>query len=119
MLFSLGLKQLLIESGIDLEKDEVNIAPVPGAFQGDNVNFGVAAAKALEEGKIDGFWANGMGAEVAVRRGAGPRVLDARRGAFLVAHRMISRVRREAHCTSYALRAAGRNDAQITFFRPE
>ena len=79
-LVDLGLKQLLIESGIDLEKDGVNIAPVPGAFQGDNVNFGVAAAKALEEGKIDGFWANGMGAEVAVRRGAGTMVIDARRG---------------------------------------
>ena len=79
-LVDLGLKQLLIEAGINLEKEEVNIAPVPGAFQGDNVNFGVAAAKALEEGKIDGFWANGMGAEVAVRRGAGTMVIDARRG---------------------------------------
>jgi ABC-type nitrate/sulfonate/bicarbonate transport system substrate-binding protein len=79
-LVDLGLQQLLIEAGIDLDKDEVKIAPVPGAFQGDNVNFGVAAAKALEEGKIDGFWANGMGAEVAVRRGAGTMVLDARRG---------------------------------------
>ena len=79
-LVDLGLKRLLIEAGIDLEKDEVNIAPVPGAFQGNNVNFGVAAAKALEEGKIDGFWANGMGAEVAVRRGVGTMVLDARRG---------------------------------------
>jgi ABC-type nitrate/sulfonate/bicarbonate transport system substrate-binding protein len=37
------------------------------------------AARALEEGKIDGFWANGMGAEVAVRSGAGTLVLDARR----------------------------------------
>ena len=79
-LVDLGLKQLLIEAGINLEKEEVNIAPVPGAFQGDNVNFGVTAAKALEEGKIDGFWANGMGAEVAVRRGAGTMVIDARRG---------------------------------------
>ena len=79
-LVDLGLKRLLIEAGIDLEKDEVNIAPVPGAFQGNNVNFGGAAAKALEEGKIDGFWANGMGAEVAVRRGVGTMVLDARRG---------------------------------------
>ena len=79
-LVDLGLKQLLIEAGINLEKEEVNIAPVPGAFQGDNVNFGVAAAKALEDGKIDGFWANGMGAEVAVRRGAGTMVIDARRG---------------------------------------
>ena len=79
-LVDLGLKQLLIESGIDLDKDEVNIAPVPGAFLGENKNFGVAAAKALEAGLIDGFWANGMGAEVAIKRGAGTMVLDARRG---------------------------------------
>jgi ABC-type nitrate/sulfonate/bicarbonate transport system substrate-binding protein len=37
------------------------------------------AAKALEEGKIDGFWANGMGAEVAVRNEIGTVVLDVRR----------------------------------------
>ena len=47
---------------------------------GAGVNFGVTAAKALEERKIDGFWANGMGAEVAVRRGVGTVVLDVRRG---------------------------------------
>jgi NitT/TauT family transport system substrate-binding protein len=52
---------------------------VPGAL-GASVNFGVTAAKALEGGKIDGFWANGMGAEVAVRRGVGTVVLDVRRG---------------------------------------
>ncbi|MBN08411.1 MAG: nitrate ABC transporter substrate-binding protein [Rhodospirillaceae bacterium] len=79
-LVDLGLRQLLIDAGIDLEKDKVNIAPVPGAFQGNNVNFGVTAAQALEDGKIDGFWANGMGAEVAVTRGAGTMVIDARRG---------------------------------------
>ncbi len=38
------------------------------------------AAQALAEGKIDGFWANGMGAEVAQRSGAGTLVLDIRRG---------------------------------------
>jgi NitT/TauT family transport system substrate-binding protein len=75
----MGLRRLLIEGGIDLEKDEVKIAPVPGAA-GAGVNFGVTAAKALEERKIDGFWANGMGAEVAVRRGVGTVVLDVRRG---------------------------------------
>ena len=48
--------------------------------QGAGVNFGVTAAKALEERKIDGFWANGMGTEVAVRRGVGTVVLDVRRG---------------------------------------
>jgi ABC-type nitrate/sulfonate/bicarbonate transport system substrate-binding protein len=34
----------------------------------------------MEERKIDGFWANGMGAEVALRRGVGTLVLDVRRG---------------------------------------
>lgn len=78
----MGLKQLLIDGGIDLEKDEVTICPVPGAkpVPGQVVNFGVTAAKALAEGKIDGFWANGMGTEVAVTSGAGQVVLDIRRG---------------------------------------
>jgi NitT/TauT family transport system substrate-binding protein len=75
----MGLRRLLIEADIDLTRDQVRIAPVPGA-QGAGVNFGVTAAKALEERKIDGFWANGMGAEVAVRRGVGTMVLDVRRG---------------------------------------
>jgi ABC-type nitrate/sulfonate/bicarbonate transport system substrate-binding protein len=75
----LGLKRLLIEAGFDLARDGIKIAPVPGAA-GAGVNFGLTAAKALEERKIDGFWANGMGTEVAVRRGAGTVVLDVRRG---------------------------------------
>jgi ABC-type nitrate/sulfonate/bicarbonate transport system substrate-binding protein len=75
----MGLRRLLIEAGIDLGRDNVAIAPVPGAV-GSTVNFGLAAAKALEERKIDGFWANGMGTEVAVQRGVGTVVLDARRG---------------------------------------
>ena len=72
-----GLKRMLAAAGIDPERD-VRIGPVPGAI-GQNASFGLLAAKALEEGKIDGFWANGMGAEVAVRSGVGTLVLDARR----------------------------------------
>jgi ABC-type nitrate/sulfonate/bicarbonate transport system substrate-binding protein len=75
----MGLRRLLIEASIDLAHDAVTIAPVPGA-SGANVNFGLTAAKALEDGRIDGFWANGMGTEVAVRRGVGTVVLDVRRG---------------------------------------
>ena len=52
---------------------------MPGAA-GAGINFGVTAARALEHRQIDGFWANGMGAEVAVRRGVGTVVLDVRRG---------------------------------------
>jgi ABC-type nitrate/sulfonate/bicarbonate transport system substrate-binding protein len=75
----LGLRGLLHAAGIDPARDQVTIAPVPGAEAG-NVNFGVTAAKALAARKIDGFWANGMGAEVAVRQGVGTVVLDVRRG---------------------------------------
>ena len=76
----MGLRRLLTEAGIDLERDSVRIAPVPGASGLGVINFGLTAAKALEDGLIDGFWANGMGTEVAVRRGAGTVVLDVRRG---------------------------------------
>jgi ABC-type nitrate/sulfonate/bicarbonate transport system substrate-binding protein len=73
-----GLKRMLLEAGIDPER-ETKIAPVPGSA-GAGVSFGLAAAKALEDGVVDGFWANGMGAELAVRRGTGTLVVDARRG---------------------------------------
>src|SRR5258707_2785397 len=76
---AMGLRRLLAEAGIDAERDGVKIAPIPGAH-GAGINFGVTAAKALEDGKVDGFWANGMGAELAVRRGIGTIVLDVRRG---------------------------------------
>jgi ABC-type nitrate/sulfonate/bicarbonate transport system substrate-binding protein len=69
-----GLKQMLKRAGID----GVQIGPVPGAI-GEKASFGLMAAKALQEGKLDGFWANGMGMEVAVREGFGTVLLDARR----------------------------------------
>ncbi|HJU17388.1 MAG TPA: ABC transporter substrate-binding protein [Stellaceae bacterium] len=75
----MGVRRLLAEAGIDLERDRVTVMPVPGA-SGSTTNFGLNAARALEEGSIDGFWANGMGAEIALRRGVGAVVLDVRRG---------------------------------------
>jgi NitT/TauT family transport system substrate-binding protein len=75
----LGLKQLLVAAGIDEVRDNVIIAPVPNTGSPSS-NFGLMAAKALEERVIDGFWANGMGTEVAIRSGAGKVVLDVRRG---------------------------------------
>ncbi|WP_410969154.1 hypothetical protein, partial [Salmonella sp. SAL04284] len=71
-------RQLLRERGIDADRDGIEIAPIAGAH-GAGMSFGVMAAQALEDGRVDGFWANGMGAELAVRRGAGTVVLDARR----------------------------------------
>jgi len=78
-LVELGLKRLLVEAGIDIERDGVKIDRVPGTLD-PGVSFGVAAAKALGEGKIDGFWANAMGAENAIRSGIGRVILDVRRG---------------------------------------
>ena len=75
----MGLRQLLVEGGIDILLDRVRIAPVPGAV-GTTINFGLTVVQALADRKIDGFWANGMAAEVAVRRGIGTLVLDVRRG---------------------------------------
>ena len=75
----LGLQRLLVDAGLDLERDKIDIGPVPGAGEA-GVSFGVQAAKALEDGKLDGFWANGMGAETAVQKGVGTVVLDVRRG---------------------------------------
>jgi NitT/TauT family transport system substrate-binding protein len=70
-----GLKQMLKRAHVT----DVQIGPVPGFTVGKTASFGLLAAKALQEGKLDGFWANGMGAEVAVREGYGAVVLDARR----------------------------------------
>jgi ABC-type nitrate/sulfonate/bicarbonate transport system substrate-binding protein len=74
----MGLRQLLIGAGVDLDEAGIDIAPVPGA-EAPSVSFGVTAAEALARGRIDAFWANGMGAEVAVRDGVGKVIFDARR----------------------------------------
>ena len=73
-----ALRQLLIEAGVDPAQD-VALAPVPGSGE-PGVSFGVHAARALEEGVVDGFWANAMGAEVSVRSGIGSVALDPRQG---------------------------------------
>src|SRR5579863_4961302 len=74
-----GLRALLAAAGLDPARDDIHIGPVPGAT-GSSVNFGLTAAQALENGAIDGFWANGMATELAVSRGVGTIVLDVRRG---------------------------------------
>src|SRR5438034_4757893 len=70
---------LLAEVGIDPARDGVTIGPVPGAFD-PGASFGVVAADALERRLVDGFWANALGSETAVRRGVGKIIADVRRG---------------------------------------
>lgn len=74
----LALKQMLRAVAIDPDRD-LQIIELPGAKSRD-VSFGVFAARALEAGEIDAFWANAMGAETAVSRGVGKVLVDVRRG---------------------------------------
>jgi NitT/TauT family transport system substrate-binding protein len=78
-LVEMPLRYLLSESGIDLDRDNIRIVGTPGAHE-PGVSSGVAAAKALEAGTIDGFWANAMGAQNAIASGVGKVILDIRRG---------------------------------------
>src|SRR5689334_15840515 len=73
------IPRLLAGSGLDPVRDRIEIGPVPGAT-GPSINFGLTAAEALATGKIDGFWANGTAAELALSSGTGTIVLDVRRG---------------------------------------
>jgi ABC-type nitrate/sulfonate/bicarbonate transport system substrate-binding protein len=74
----LALRRMLVGAKIDPDRD-LQIIDLPGAKARD-VSFGVFAARALEAGQIDGFWANAMGAETAVSRGVGKVLVDVRRG---------------------------------------
>jgi NitT/TauT family transport system substrate-binding protein len=74
----LALKQMLRSAGLDPARD-VQLVELPGAKSRD-VSFGVFAARALQAGEIDAFWANAMGAETAVSCGAGKVFIDVRRG---------------------------------------
>jgi NitT/TauT family transport system substrate-binding protein len=74
-----AFRHLLAEVGLDPARDQIMIGPVPGALE-PGVSFGVAAAEALERRLVDGFWANALGSETAVRRGVGKVIADVRRG---------------------------------------
>jgi ABC-type nitrate/sulfonate/bicarbonate transport system substrate-binding protein len=74
-----AFRHLLSASGLDPTRDGITIGPVPGAHA-PGASFGVLAAEALEGRLIDGFWANALGSETAVRRGVGKILVDVRRG---------------------------------------
>jgi ABC-type nitrate/sulfonate/bicarbonate transport system substrate-binding protein len=76
-LVALALKRILRDAGLDPERD-VTLMPVPGGDAPD-ASYGLLAADALAAGVVDGFWANAMGAALAVRRGIGRVALDVRR----------------------------------------
>lgn len=75
----LGLMQMLDDAHIDLGAAGLRVGPIPSDGDSSSISFGVSAARALERGDVDAFWANGMAAEVAVSTGVGKVVVDARR----------------------------------------
>jgi len=74
-----GLIAMLRAAGIDPDAEGMKIGLPPGGIP-PGTSFGVAAAQALIDGELDGFWANGMGAEVAVTSGIAKCIIDVRRG---------------------------------------
>lgn len=73
------LERLLMAGGIDFERDNVSVIPIP-ARAGTERKLSRIGVEALEAGVADGFWGNAMRAEVAVRQGIGTVLLDVRRG---------------------------------------
>ena len=75
----MGLRRLLIEAGLDLDRDRVKIAPVPGDGSKRQLrSHGGQSTRGSQD-----RWVLGQrhgGAQVAVSRGVGTVVLDVRRG---------------------------------------
>ena len=73
------LAQELDSVGNKLRALEARLTEVEKIIEGLEA-AALTTARALEEGQIDGFWANAMGGETAVRRGVGKILVDVRRG---------------------------------------
>jgi ABC-type nitrate/sulfonate/bicarbonate transport system substrate-binding protein len=75
----MGLRHMLNEAGIDLERDNVRIVPMPALK--DNPHWkGRAGAVALEQGIADAYWGNGMRVAIGESLGVAKLHLDLRRG---------------------------------------
>ncbi len=74
----LGLRHLLAESGIDLERDNVRIVPAPPTIEGRWM--GHAGVDAIKQGLADAYWGNGMRVAIGEKLGVAKLHLDLRRG---------------------------------------
>jgi NitT/TauT family transport system substrate-binding protein len=74
----LGLRHLLAESGIDLERDNVRIVPAPPSRDGRWM--GHAGVDAIKQGLADAYWGNGMRLAIGENLGVAKLHLDLRRG---------------------------------------
>jgi len=75
----LGLRYLLAQSGIALERDNTQIVPAPSRANAEQWR-GHSGADAITQGIADAFWGNGMRVAIAEKLGVGKLYLDLRRG---------------------------------------
>jgi len=73
----LTMKRVLEEAGIDLQRDNVRIVPSP---RRTSQNWAWDGVDAIEQGVSDGYWGNGLRADLGVKRGIAKILLDVRRG---------------------------------------
>src|SRR6266571_2938869 len=73
----LTMKRVLEEAGIDLERDNVRIVPSP---QRTSQNWAWDGVDSIEQGVSDGYWGNGLRADLGVKCGIAKILLDVRRG---------------------------------------
>jgi len=75
----MGLRHMLVEAGIDFERDNVRIVPMPTTNKNEHWK-GRAGVAAIEQGLADGYWGNGMRVAIGERLGVAKLHLDLRRG---------------------------------------
>jgi NitT/TauT family transport system substrate-binding protein len=75
----MGLRHLLAQSGIDLERDRVQIVPGRPARHDKHV-MGRSGVDAIEQGVADAYWGNGMRVAIGEKLGLAKLHLDLRRG---------------------------------------
>ncbi len=73
----LTMKRLLEETGIDFRRDNVRIVASP---RRTSQNWAWDGVDAIEQGVADGYWGNGLRADLGVKRGIAKILLDVRRG---------------------------------------
>ena len=74
----LGLRHLLADAGLDLERDKVQIVPAPPTVAGRFM--GHAGVDAIAQNLADAYWGNGMRVAIGEARGIAKLHLDLRRG---------------------------------------
>src|SRR5262244_3926211 len=73
----LTLKRLLEDAGIDFQRDNVRLVASPRRL---SQNWAWDGVDAIEQGVADGYWGNGLRADLGVKRGIAKILLDVRRG---------------------------------------